>query len=212
MNRADILSQFLVKLLKRYRDNKNSEDGNPVRTLLYLQLIPVSDGSKSMWENIGGNRERHHPTSTPCGTLTYRAHYAPHIIILSLLTDCRNTYALAVLPFLLDLAEGMIDLLQIETTSTTDNTTTTKSEEGRKSTMDDRPTSTNIKFPPLRRAALHFLTLLICETTKEIYESYASVGDNARLSIGLTERMRITVMAREALEDLAHLKLAKLTI
>ncbi|KAH7879787.1 uncharacterized protein C8R40DRAFT_1035206 [Lentinula edodes] len=145
---------------------------------------------------------------------------------LSLLADCQNTYALAVLPYLLDLAEGMIDLLQVETTSTTDNTTTTKSEEGRKLTMDDHPTSTNTKFPPLRRAALHFLTLLIRGTTKEIYESYASAGDNARLSVGLTKRMRITlgyisntdddmlvrVMAREALEDLAHLELAKLTI
>lgn len=145
---------------------------------------------------------------------------------LSLLADCQNTYALAVLPYLLDLAEGMIDLLQVETTSTTDNTTTIKSEEGRKSTMDDHPTSTNTKFPPLRRAALHFLTLLIRGTTKEIYESYASAGDNARLSVGLTKRMRITlgyisntdddmlvrVMAREALEDLAHLELAKLTI
>lgn len=119
----------------------------------------------------------------------------------------------------------MIDLLQVETTSTTDNTITTKSE-GRKSTMDDHPTSTNTKFPPLRRAALHFLTLLIRGTTKEIHESSASVGDNARLSAELTKRMRITlgyisntdddmlvrVMAREALEDLAQLELAKLTI
>ncbi|KAJ3925617.1 MAG: hypothetical protein NXY57DRAFT_30897 [Lentinula lateritia] len=144
---------------------------------------------------------------------------------LSLLADCQNTYALAVLPYLLDLGEGMIDLLQVETTSTTDNTITTKSE-GRKSTMDDHPTSTNTKFPPLRRAALHFLTLLIRGTTKEIHESSASVGDNARLSAELTKRMRITlgyisntdddmlvrVMAREALEDLAQLELAKLTI
>ncbi|KAJ3810019.1 hypothetical protein F5876DRAFT_89124 [Lentinula aff. lateritia] len=145
---------------------------------------------------------------------------------LSLLADCQDTYALAVLPYLLDLAEGMIDLLQVETTSTTDNTTTTKSEGGRKLTMDDHPTSTNTKFPPLRRAALHFLTLLIRGTTKEIHESSTFVGDNARLSAGLTKRMRITlgyisntdddmlvrVMAREALEDIAHLELVKLTI
>ncbi|KAJ3891226.1 hypothetical protein GG344DRAFT_88397 [Lentinula edodes] len=39
MNGDDILSQFLVKLLEGYRDNKNSGNGNPVRTLLYLQLI-----------------------------------------------------------------------------------------------------------------------------------------------------------------------------
>ncbi|KAJ4478038.1 hypothetical protein J3R30DRAFT_3290326 [Lentinula aciculospora] len=140
---------------------------------------------------------------------------------LSLLADCQNTYALAVLPYFVDLAEGMVDLLQVETVST-DSTKNVKSE-GQTPIMDDHPTSTNTKFPPLRRAALHFLTSLIRGSTKEVYESAAAIP---HLSPELTKRMRITlayisstdddmlvrVMAREASEDLAQLELAKLGI
>ncbi|KAJ3980001.1 hypothetical protein F5890DRAFT_1558111 [Lentinula detonsa] len=88
---------------------------------------------------------------------------------LSLLADFQKTYALALLPYFVDLVEGMVDLLQVETTSTSfaDN----PKSEGRAPNMDDHPTYTNTKFPPLRRAALHFLTVLIRGTTKEIYES-----------------------------------------
>ncbi|KAJ3986901.1 hypothetical protein F5890DRAFT_1636144 [Lentinula detonsa] len=140
---------------------------------------------------------------------------------LSLLADCQKTYALALLPYFVDLVEGMVDLLQVETTSASfaDN----PKSEGRAPNMDDHPTYTNTKFPPLRRAALHFLTVLIRGTTKEIYES---LEDTPHMSPELTKRMRITlgyisstdddmlvrVMAREALEDLAQLELAKLGI
>lgn len=130
---------------------------------------------------------------------------------LSLLADCQNTYALAVLPYFVDLADGMVDLLQVETSSTA-------SPENPK--IDDHPTSTNTKFPPLRRAALHFLSILIRGTTKELYESS---GHPPALTPELSKRMRITlayisgsdddmlvrVMAREAAEELAQLELAR---
>ena len=43
--------------------------------------------------------------------------------------------------------------------------------------MDSQPTSTNSKFPPLRRAALHFLALLIRTATQHAYASTQRVYD-----------------------------------
>ncbi|KAJ3794052.1 hypothetical protein GGU11DRAFT_759476 [Lentinula aff. detonsa] len=102
---------------------------------------------------------------------------------LSLLADFQKTYALALLPYFVDLVEGMVDLLQVETTSTSfaDN----PKSEGRAPNMDDHPTYTNTKFPPLRRAALHFLTVLIRGTTKEIYESLEDTHSYVSRSHGM---------------------------
>jgi hypothetical protein len=80
-------------------------------------------------------------------------------------------------------------------------------------TMDSDPTSTNSKLPSFRRAALHFLSLLFRETTRQIYES--SFGDPI-LPDGFIRRAKTTlsyvastdqdtlvrVMAREAGEVL----------
>ncbi|KAJ3722990.1 armadillo-type protein [Lentinula raphanica] len=136
---------------------------------------------------------------------------------LSLLADCQNTYPLATLPYFVDLAGGMVDLLQVETASTT--STHDPNTKGQSLSMDDDPTSTNTKYPPLRRAALHFLTILFRGTTKEFYVS----SDTPQLSPELINRMHITlgyisstdddllvrVMAREASEDLAQLERAQ---
>jgi hypothetical protein len=137
---------------------------------------------------------------------------------LSLLADCQNTYAPAMLPYFVELAEGMVDLLQVESSGFTHNL-----EAKTPPTIDDDPTSTNTKFASLRRAALHFLSVLIRGTTKVVYETPT---DAPLLSIELSKRMRITlgyisgtdedmlvrVMAREASEDLAQLELAKIGI
>ncbi|KAG7096988.1 hypothetical protein E1B28_004383 [Marasmius oreades] len=119
---------------------------------------------------------------------------------LSLLADCQKTYPLVLLPFFGDLSGGTLDLIQLETRSTEFATT-----------IEDEPTSKNSKFPGLRRAALHFMSLLLKGTIENIYDT------SFRRSIYSEDLIRRTklilsyisdtdadvvvrVMAREALE------------
>ncbi|KAI5893359.1 ARM repeat-containing protein [Schizophyllum commune H4-8] len=142
---------------------------------------------------------------------------------LSLLGDCVHTYALAMLPYVPDLTSALLDLLQVE--GVVGDTVPEKAgkelpakteqqlAEGRKKpeharrpkpapSMDSLPTSTNSKFPPLRRAALHFLALLIRTTTQH----------RAKITLGYiasTDQDGIVrVMAREAVEELGELERA----
>ncbi|RPD67330.1 hypothetical protein L226DRAFT_608532, partial [Lentinus tigrinus ALCF2SS1-7] len=157
---------------------------------------------------------------------------------ISLLAQSVRTNALAVLPYIVDLTEAMIDLLQVETVPAPQRTGSegapeAKSEAGEAAetetdrpkphpTMDSQPTSTNTKFPPLRRAALHFLALLIQACTKRIYET----GDTERFLLppDVMRRAKTTlwyivatdaddvvrVMARETAEGLDQLANAAL--
>ncbi|KAK7049303.1 hypothetical protein VNI00_005904 [Paramarasmius palmivorus] len=131
---------------------------------------------------------------------------------LSLLSECQRTSPLVLLPYFVDLSEGILDLLQIETSRSDTDTV-----------MDDQPTSKNTKFPPLRRAALHFFSLLLKGTTEQIYDT--SFGRTI-FSKELIRRSRIIlsyvsdtdvdsvvkVMAREALEQLSQLERAILDL
>lgn len=83
-------------------------------------------------------------------------------------------------------------------------------------TMDTHPTVANSKFPPLRRAALHFLTLLIRECISRVYD-IGSTGmlipntyiTRARTTLGYIastdEDAVVRVMAREVREILRQL-------
>jgi hypothetical protein len=113
-------------------------------------------------------------------------------------------------PYVIDLSESMIDLLQTESTSAAP-----------KETEDANPTSADSKVPAFRRAALHFLGLLIRETTRQLYDSshveftsrllqrikttltYVSVADGD---------MIVRVMAREAVEGLSELEEARMGV
>ena len=83
-------------------------------------------------------------------------------------------------------------------------------------TMDTHPAVANSKFPPLRRAALHFLALLIRECTTRVYDTgFAGmlIPDaylvRARTTLGyvaVTDGDAVVrVMAREAREGLEQL-------
>lgn len=178
---------------------------------------------------------------------------------ISLLADCTNTYPLAMLAYIEDLAGSMIDLLQIES-----NPIPQQLPEGKKTanvqqpdsknkdsnaereaeallsegvqpsraagkggleqplTMDEAPTLNNSKSPPLRRAALHFLSLLTKEATQHVYESTSP--RNIFLSQQLISKALVTLgyiastdeddvvrmMAREVKEQLVDLQRAKL--
>ena len=88
-------------------------------------------------------------------------------------------------------------------------------------TMDNHPTLANSKFPPLRRAALHFLALLIRACISRVYDM-GSTGmlipnvyiTRARTTLGYVastdEDAVVRVMAREAGEGLEQLSNALL--
>ena len=139
---------------------------------------------------------------------------------ISLLAECESTNSLAMVPYLADLANAMVDLLQLETVPANPRSTPPTSDvDDQTSTMDSEPTSSNSKFPPLRRAALHLLALVIRETTKQIYDS--SFGQSL-FSDGLMTRAKATlsyissvdqdnvvrVMAREVDEALKQMQRA----
>jgi hypothetical protein len=124
------------------------------------------------------------------------------------------------LPYLADLADAIVDLLQLETVPTNPRSLEKDNDAADQApTMDSDPISTNPKFPPFRRAALHFLSLLFRETTKQIYES--SFGGSI-LPNGLMRRAKtilsyvastdqdtlVRVMAREAGEGLEQMQQA----
>ena len=82
--------------------------------------------------------------------------------------------------------------------------------------MDTHPNEANSKFPPLRRAAIHFLTLLIRACTARVYDMGPAgmlVPDayipRVRMTLGyvasVDEDAVVRVMAREAREVLEQL-------
>lgn len=114
---------------------------------------------------------------------------------ISLLSECVNTCARVVERYTEELAEGMLDLVLVEMSVATptprpaakaEEKGTEKEKEGGvgpkpapapqsqperpPDTLDTSPLSTSPKVPTLRRAALHFLALLIKVLTQEAYE------------------------------------------
>jgi hypothetical protein len=83
-------------------------------------------------------------------------------------------------------------------------------------TMDTHPTAANSRFPPLRRAALHFFTLLIRACISRVYDMGPAgtlIPDaytaRARTTLGYVantdEDAMVRIMAREAMEGLGQL-------
>ncbi|KAF8915866.1 hypothetical protein CPB85DRAFT_1217291 [Mucidula mucida] len=126
-----------------------------------------------------------------------------------LLGECAGTYLLALGSYWDDLIGGMLDLLQVETS--------TAEEEDAAKGMDANPTKKD-KFPPLRRAALHFMGLLVKETTRAVYDGEnvfvmdAPSMRRAKLTLGYLATTDgdgiVKVMAREVNEALADLETA----
>lgn len=134
---------------------------------------------------------------------------------LSLLAQIANTRAIALLPYSADLFDGMIDLLQLETVPAPLSRTEEIAEVAA-DTMDSQPTAANSKFPPLRRAALHFLTLLIRASITRVYDtgplgSMIPESSINRAKVVLSyvgsvdEDSIVKVMSREAREHLDQL-------
>ncbi|KAG5637776.1 hypothetical protein H0H81_003277 [Sphagnurus paluster] len=148
-----------------------------------------------------------------------RIHHIPTALrtsSISLLADCQTTYPLAMLPYAEDLAEAMLDILQIEIMPAEADTSSPEDGAKQGPNLDSEPTMSSSKIPPLRRAAIHFLSLLIRDTTKQIYNT--SLGQSilsdtfikrAKTTLGYVaytdEDNIVRVMAREAGEGLVEL-------
>ena len=160
---------------------------------------------------------------------------------LSLLSTCINTFPLAVLPYVEDLSTAMIDLLQVESvpfahdhkpdikTPINPRENDSVPFEGEPTTelrsMDSDPTSKNPKFPPLRRAAIHFLSLIIQAATKQLYDQPLTdismlfprtLLDRLKVTLGYISSTDVDnvvrLMASEAMEGLRQLQQAVLEI
>ncbi|KAF9534898.1 hypothetical protein CPB83DRAFT_901829 [Crepidotus variabilis] len=141
---------------------------------------------------------------------------------LSLLGDCVGTYSLAMLPYVEDLTLGLLDLLQLESIAATEvprSIANDKVAENLSSTIGPDPTSQNPKLPELRRAALHFLSLLIKSSTELVYNEVnlnssavfpQSAVRKASITLGYIsstdEDGLVRVMAREAKDNLEQLQ------
>ncbi|KAF9247101.1 hypothetical protein BU15DRAFT_69941 [Melanogaster broomeanus] len=158
----------------------------------------------------------------------FRSSYAPTVLrasAVSLLTDCVKTSLVAVLGYTNDLSTGILDLLQVEmvpiSQSPPREAEKTKAEEpNEKEAIDSKPTAVNSKLPPLRRAALHFWTLLLQQLTRAVYDGAtveipsAPFLRRANVTLGYIastdEDGIVRVMAREANEAIDQLNRAML--
>ncbi|KIK95639.1 hypothetical protein PAXRUDRAFT_826796 [Paxillus rubicundulus Ve08.2h10] len=159
-----------------------------------------------------------------------RSSYAPTVLrtsAISLLTECVKTSLVAVLGYTTELSTGMIDLLQVEMVpvsqlpSREDEAEKTKTEQPKeKEALDSTPTAVDSKLPPLRRAALHFWTLLLQQLTHTVYNGgrvdklQAPVLRRAKVTLGYIsstdEDGVVRLMAREANEAIDQLHKAML--
>ncbi|KAI9458406.1 hypothetical protein BJY52DRAFT_1204364 [Lactarius psammicola] len=101
---------------------------------------------------------------------------------LSLLATCADTADLALLPYVHDLANAMLDLLQVEGGASTRaaDVNRPQTEAAATPSMDSEPTAADARFPPFRRASLHFLGVLVRAYTRRASSSSPSgVGTGA---------------------------------
>jgi hypothetical protein len=105
---------------------------------------------------------------------------------LSLLAECAKTDYIALLRYLGDCIDGMIDLLQLESDSSSSADDVDPNRE-----TDSNPVSTNSKIPSLRRAALHFLILIIRSVTNEVPDDIEAISRVFRQ--GAITRARATI-------------------
>jgi hypothetical protein len=119
----------------------------------------------------------------------------------------------------------MIDLLQTETVPAASQTLTSPKDEQKDEirpevTMDSQPLSTSAKLPPFRRAALHFLALLLRATPAHLTDSSSiqSMLPMKRAKVTLSyiastdEDTVVRVMAQETLDEIKNLGQAMIGI
>jgi len=135
---------------------------------------------------------------------------------LSLLATCADTADLALLPYAHDLANAMLDLLQVESSASA-RANLPPTEAAAAASMDSEPTAADARFPPFRRASLHFLGVLVRAYTRRRNINIPLDGDDfpVRRTITTLGYVATTdadavvrVMAREVGEAVRALELS----
>ncbi|KDQ64472.1 hypothetical protein JAAARDRAFT_116363 [Jaapia argillacea MUCL 33604] len=186
---------------------KGSGDGptNPLSQSELDTRLRVGEALEQVIRRCGDALPDYGGILVPALFQVFRARSLPTTLqtsALSLLGQCAKTSVLALLPFASDLCSGVIDLLQLENVPMAPPAKSADEESGSSgpSSMDAQPTSTYSKFPPFRRAALHFFTLFL----------RASLVQRAKVTLGYVAASDqddvVRVMAREANEDLGDLE------
>ncbi|KAN0132796.1 hypothetical protein V8E53_009467 [Lactarius tabidus] len=95
---------------------------------------------------------------------------------LSLLATCADTADLALLPYAHDLTNAMLDLLQVEgnASARAADADPPPTDAETAASMDSEPTAADARFPPFRRASLHFLGVLVRAYTQRASPSSSS--------------------------------------
>ncbi|KAI0058878.1 hypothetical protein BV25DRAFT_1829628 [Artomyces pyxidatus] len=190
-------ADVLRSLVRAYADGLDGLAGNSMTQQDVETRVRVGEALGQVVKRCGEALSLHTDLLvTPLFSIV-RAGHLPTTIrtsALSLLAQCADASDLALLPYAADLSGAMLDLLQIESVrisasiparprdaqdkpetdiGSKDEEISTDSGRGVPS-MDTDPLAANSKFPPLRRAALHFLALLVRAYTVRAYG-----GDNA---------------------------------
>ncbi|KDQ15352.1 hypothetical protein BOTBODRAFT_624950 [Botryobasidium botryosum FD-172 SS1] len=145
---------------------------------------------------------------------------------ISVLAQCTETSSFSILPWSTDLVSAMLDLLRLETVSARPKEAKHEAEasttDGRISEpMDSTPLSTSPKLAPFRRAALHFLTLVIRSAIADVYGGNQTsnpfdpgLASHARTVLSYISSTDVDgivrVQAREALDMMKQYEKAKL--
>ncbi|KAH7887770.1 hypothetical protein F5I97DRAFT_1951957 [Phlebopus sp. FC_14] len=157
--------------------------------------------------------------------LVFRSSQAPTLLrtsAISLLTECMKTSAISLLRYSGELSTSMIDLLQVEMKPASSSKPSCDEVEKTHEVLDSKPMSVEPKLPSLRRAGLHFWTLLLRQQAQAVYDrDYVELPTPPFLrSVKVTlvyiastdEDHIVRVMAREASDAVDQLNRAMLGI
>jgi hypothetical protein len=97
------------------------------------------------------------------------------ISALSLLGQCAETNLHSLDPYLTDLSEGMIDLLQIESAA--------NQPKSNDKTLDSDPTTIDAKLSEFRRSALHFLSILTRSFVMRQHDALSQTPQSHKVSL-----------------------------
>ncbi|TFK28768.1 hypothetical protein FA15DRAFT_633184 [Coprinopsis marcescibilis] len=217
--------QVLASLVREYRDGLEANGTFMSQQDLDVRLR-VGEALAIVIRRCGTSLGKHRDLLMPALIRVFQLRTIPVTLrtsSLSLLADAIDTYPLVMAPYIEDLAQGMIDMLQVESRSAPDVTPTREQQKDGEEAApvkllgDNDHLSADSKYPPLRRAGLHLLGLLVRSTIRGFEEDEHSVipfsgnfVQRARITLGYVASTDndtvVRVMAREIREELLALE------
>ncbi|KAG6337346.1 hypothetical protein ID866_1719 [Astraeus odoratus] len=225
--------EVLNSLLDTYTQGLTSIHGGYLTKQEVAVRVRVGEALGQVIRRCGDALGKYAEVVVPRLIAVFRASQAPTVLrasAVSLLTECIKTSFVALTWYTNELSAAMIDLLQVEMVSVPkiplihDSKLEERKDVDKKPTLDaeidSNITAVDPKLPPLRRSALHFLTLLVKALTQAVNDgSMAELPSapflrRAKATLGYMSSMdddaTTRVMAREADEGINQLMKATL--